>query len=137
MDSLGEDADELGYDEDPQGRSHSFSSAESLAVASLALAACSLFAGGLMQYIAFAFSSPFDTPRGQYLLYITPTALFAALAVALGMAVTRRDGDRWTGGIAGAAVIVGGLVLVIVLIGVVLAFTLEGAEGLDFSAPPS
>jgi zinc transporter ZupT len=135
MDTLGDADDFDDFDDDmyPPGSSSSLSSTESLAVAALAMAACSFFAGGLMQYISFTLSSPFDSPRGQYLLYISPTVLFAALAVALGLTVTRRGhGDRWTAGIAGAAVIVGGLVLVICLIGVVLVLTLESAQGLDF-----
>jgi hypothetical protein len=133
MDTLGDaDEDDYGDDEPGGARGRGWShvtTTESLAVASLALAVTSFFAGGLIQYLNFALGESFRSPRSQYLVYVSPTALFAVLAVALGLTVTRRrHGDRWTAGIAGAGVIVGGIAFILTLIGVVLAFTLDGAN---------
>lgn len=130
MDTLG-NADEMGDDEyadyAPDRRSQVMSqvrSTESLAVASLVLSVCSFFAGGFFQFLYFVVSGPGDGPTTQYLVSSAPTALFSAIAVALGVTVARRPTERWTTGLAGAGIIVGGVGIVITVVGAVLVLAL-------------
>lgn len=130
MDTLG-DADEMGDDDyaeyEPAPRSQVMSqvrSTESLAVAALVVSVCSFFAGGNFSFLYFVVSGPGDSPTTQYLVSTAPTAFFSAIAVALGVTVARRRTDRWTTGLAGAGLIVGGLGIVIGVVGAVLVLTL-------------
>jgi hypothetical protein len=90
---------------------------------------CSFFTGGFFQFLYFVVSGPGDSPTRQYLVSSAPTALFSAIAVALGVTVARRRTDRWTIGLAGAGIIVGGLGIVITAVGAVLVLAL--GEPLD------
>jgi hypothetical protein len=135
MDTLG-NADEMGDDEyadyAPARRSQVMSqvtSTETLAIAALVVSVCSFFASGFFQFLYFVVSGPGDGPTTQYLVSSAPTALFSAIAVALGVTVARRPADRWTAGLAGAGLIVGGLGIVITVVGAVLVLTL--GEPLD------
>jgi hypothetical protein len=119
------DAEELGYDEELLPPRNRFASTESLAVASLALSVCAFLSGGMFQYLFFVIGDSINDEGGQYMIYAAPMAVFAALAIALGSTAARRETtDRWTAGLAGAGVIVGGVTLVITVIGGVLALTL-------------
>jgi len=131
MDTLG-DADELG-DDDYAGAEQPWradvmsqvTSTETLAVAALVMSVCSFFAGGLFQFLYFVVSEPGDGPTTQYLVSTAPSALLSAVAVVLGVTVARRrPTDRWTAGLAGAGLIIGGLWIVTMAVGAVLAMAL-------------
>ena len=131
MDTLG-NADEIGDDDyadyEQARRSPVMSqvtSTETLAVTALVVSVCSFFAGGFFQFLYFVVSNQGDGPTTQYLVSSAPTALFSAIAVALGVTVARRPTtDRWTAGLAGAGLIVGGIWIVITVVGAVLVLTM-------------
>ena len=125
MESLG-DADELGEDEQTPALLRPVASPEALAIASLALGVCSFFAGATFQYIFFVISHTVQSQRAQYLVFTAPMAALSALAVAFGLTAVRRErGDRWLAGIGGGGVILGGVGLLAMVVGLVLALSLD------------
>lgn len=137
MDTLGdayayEDEDDYGDEPAPRSQVRSnLTAPESLAVASLALACCAFFAGGLFQYLSFVIGSSLADRKAQYLLFAAPTACLAGLAVALGLTAARREANaRWVVGMAGGGVLVGTVGFVATVTGMILAAAL-GESGSD------
>ena len=105
------DADELGFDDDvPSGR-EPFLTPETRAVAGAGLVLMSVFSTAVFQWAVFLL---FDDNDGsatarmtQYLLLAGPTAAMAALGAGLGWSTRGRPMSPGMRGVAGAAVLVG------------------------------
>jgi hypothetical protein len=108
MDTLG-DPDELEYDDLPSREP--FLTTETRAIAGAGLVLMSVLGTGVFQYAAFLLfnpngGSPLDQTK-QYLLLAGPCALMAAAGAGLGWSTRNRALSPGLRGVAGAAVIAG------------------------------
>jgi hypothetical protein len=117
MDAMGE-ADELGYDDElPPGR-EPFLTPETRAIAGAGVVLMSVFSTSVFQYMAFLLYRNDDgssAPATQYLLLAGPTAVMAAVGAGLGWSTRNQPMSPGLRGVAGAAVLVGaGLALLVI-----------------------
>ena len=110
MDAMG-DGEELGYDDGLPPRHEPFLTPETRAIAGAGLVLMSVFSTGVAQYAVFLlFENSDGTPMSsmtQYLLLTGPTAVMAAVGAGLGWSTRNRLMSPGLRGVAGAAVIVG------------------------------
>jgi hypothetical protein len=129
MDALG-DADELAFDDDlPPGREPLFS-AETRAIAGAGLVLMSVFSTTIFQYATFLLFNNNDGSMGQttqYLLLAGPCGVVAAAGAGLGWSTRGRDLSPALRGTAGAAVVVG-VSLALLVVGTVVAGHLWGDD---------
>lgn len=118
MDTMG-DADLLADDEEPSPRGDGLFTAEARALAGAGLVLMSVFATGLFQYATYLlFSSNDGEGLGrttQYLLLTGPCAALAAAGAVLGWSTRGRTMTPGLRGVAGAAVIVGTTIALLIV----------------------
>ncbi len=125
MDTVG-DADALLEDEEPAPGPPRLLTAETRAVAGAGLVLMSVASSGIFQYTAFLFLSR-DGSSGQttqYLILAGPCALLAALGAASGWSTRGQPLTPGLRGVAGAAVVVGAALVVLVAASLVLGLLL-------------
>ena len=115
MDAMG-DADELGFDDDDfPPRRQPFLTPETRAVAGAGLVLMSVFSTAVFQYAAFLLFQNNDgsaTGRtNQYLVLAGPCAVMAAVGAGLGWSTRDRAMSPGMRGVAGAAVLVGAVIV--------------------------
>jgi hypothetical protein len=136
MDTMG-DADLLADDEDdfpPQRQP--FLTAETRAVAGAGLVLMSVFSTAVFQYAAFLLFEGSDGSAmgrtNQYLLLAGPTALMAAAGAGLGWSTRNRAMSPGLRGVAGAAVLVGAIIVLSVAVTTVGGYLWGGEQTQDF-----
>lgn len=112
MDQLGEDAAER--------RVADLITADALAVAALAFVMASVLATGLFQFLAFAVF-PEQGPQWQYVLAASPVLVFSLGGCLAARAAWRRGvSDGTFTALAGAGLLVGGVIALVMAAGIVL-----------------
>jgi hypothetical protein len=134
MDTMG-DADLLADDEEPPPRADRMFTAEALALAGAGLVLMSVFATGVFQYATYLlFSNNEGGGMGrttQYLLLAGPCAVLAAAGAVLGWSTRGRTLTPGLRGVAGAAVIVGTTIALLIL-GTAVVGDVWGNDSTDF-----
>jgi hypothetical protein len=117
MDTMG-DADRLANDEEPPPRADRLFTAEALALAGAGLVLMSVFTTGVFQYAIYLLFSNGDGMgrTTQYLLLAGPCAVLAATGAVLGWSTRGRTLTPGLRGVAGAAVIVGTTIALLIVV---------------------
>jgi len=128
MEPMG-DADELAHDEEPPSVRPPLVTPEALALAGLLLVLTSPLLGGLFQFLGFLLANAVADVQDhswQYVFYAAPTAVVAAVGAAFGWRSARADVVApWARAAAGAAVLAATVVMVIVAVGILVAFVVD------------
>jgi hypothetical protein len=121
MDTMG-DADELAHDHDPSPGREPLLTAETRAIAGAGLVLMSVFSTPVVQYATFLLFNTNDGSLGrtaQYLLLAGPCAVLAAAGAGLAWSTRGRSLSPALRGTAGAAVVVGVSLALLVVASVV------------------
>ena len=134
MDTMG-DADLLADDEEPPPRADRLFTAEALALAGAGLVLMSVFTTAVFQYATYLlFSNNDDGGMGrttQYLLLAGPCAVLSATGAVLGWSTRGRSMTPGLRGVAGAAVIVG-TTIALLIVGTAVVGDVWGNDSTDF-----